>query len=212
MQYKIFLASKSSNFRLILKSQKLFTFSLFSRLKVVNDIFNNFKFFNFINSAEKFHIALNLKYPTFLQVFSYFYITKSKGSCLFFDSPNIYVKCLHSLYNSSVSPIVEFKSDKFSFGFRPYRDCQDFFLEIKNFFLNNKKDFSCLNLKLVSVLNFFSNDWLIKNFPLEKRILKSWLNNNLLFSYSFSENKVYPFIGFTSIYNTFFNFLLNGLL
>jgi len=212
MQYKIYLASKSSNFRLILKSQKVFTFSLFSRLKVVNDLFKFFKFFDFFNSGEKFHIALNLKYPTFSHLFSYFYITKPKGSSIFFNSPDIYVKALHSLYNSSVLPVVEFKSDKFSFGFRPYRDCQEFFFEIKNFFINNKKDFSCLNLKVASMSNFFTNDWLLKNFPLEKSILKSWLNNNLFFSSYLSHNNVYPVIGFTSIYNTFFNFLLNGLL
>jgi RNA-directed DNA polymerase len=162
-------------------------------------------------SEDKFRIVLNLKYLKFNSSLDSFYIPKKSGTSFLFSSSNFYVKSLYSLYNASILPLVESKTDKFSLGMRPFRDCRDIFLEIKKFFFINRKDHVVLKFRLSLVNSLFENSWFLKNIPMEKHLLKSWLISS-------NRKDVSPFDSFYTIgfdflnsTNIFFSLAFTGL-
>lgn len=215
-QYKIFSFSKLNKFSFTRSFQKLLIRSFCSRLKSVRKVLEeNKNFFSFdsyftVSEDEFLNVALNLGiFVNSFSVDSYF-LTKKKGFSLFFDIPNIYFQSIQCLWNFSILPIIESYSDRFSFGFRPYRGCKDLFQEIKNFISRNNLFFWSLNIKVSLVSNFFESKWLSKNLPIEKNFLKSWFPEIAYLPLSISSNQ-YTYRDFVSISYTMINFSLNGL-
>lgn len=132
-----------------------------------------------------------------------FYFSKKNGFSLFFQMPAFYISCIQCLWNFSILPIVENNSDKFSYGFRPFRSVQDLFFEIKNSFLKKKLFLWIINFKFNFYANLSDNYWLLKNFPMEKKILKSWFNPTFFRSF--------PCIDNSNIFFSLINFSVNGL-
>lgn len=132
-----------------------------------------------------------------------FYFSKKNGFSLFFQLPNFYMSCIQCLWNCSVLPIVDNDSDKYSYGFRPFRNVQDLFFEIKNSFLKKKLFLWILDFKFNFHTTLSNNYWLLKNFPMEKRILKSWFKPTFL--------NCFPCIDNSNIFFSLINFSINGL-
>jgi hypothetical protein len=168
---------------------------------------------HFISANEILRIAVNLKYDDLscLVKFNDLYHLKSTGFVLPFSFIEFSKDSLNCLHNIFFIPFVEATSDRFSFGFRPYRDYYDFFLSVKKIFIKNKNFSYCFKtrIKLIFSLETSTNFWLLKNFPLNKGILVSWLKIGY-------KNKIDSipsyFFDATDIYSTFCNFVFNGLL
>lgn len=135
-------------------------------------------FFNsnyYISSEIKFQIVLNLKHVRLFEKSNFLYFIKKKGHSFFYNYINIYNKCLQYLWVLSLLPFLETHLDKSLHGFRPFRDSFDLFMEIKKIF-SNTKNYWYFSLKLFSYSNSQNKFWLLKNLPIEKKLLKSWFN------------------------------------
>nr|YP_009145411.1 RoaA [Cryptoglena skujai]AKL39036.1 RoaA [Cryptoglena skujai] len=179
LQYKLLNSITSLNFSLFRHIQRWIIFSISVRLKVVKDnitetslICGHFNSFS-LSIEEKILLPFYLKFSllssvAFISLDDYF--TDSS----FF---NLYEKCLESLWYVSVSPYLEYNSDRNSFGFRPYRRSEDVFFYLKNVFRKNLIPYSILNIKfsLFLGLGLDSQNWFINILGSNKGILKNWL-------------------------------------
>lgn len=185
---------------------------MFARLNSVNYVLNILDYQNYFSSEEKFRATLNLRYPFFAKSIDSFYIQKKKGYSIFFSTSNFYYKSLHSLYNFSILPYMEVRLKKPFYGIRPFRDCRDTFLEIKNFLISSRKDYSVLRFSLSKSKSFFKNFFLFNLIPFDNKILKSWLYQDNFDSEVNSSNDFQnPFLDLSSVNYTLFDIALNGL-
>nr|YP_009503371.1 roaA [Euglena clara]AXA45463.1 roaA [Euglena clara] len=132
-QHKIFLNSKLSNIRLARKNLKLLSASFCARLLAVREVLVGNYFFkcdylDLLDSDSLFKIAMNLKSNRFKVNNFNIFIFKIKGLSLYFSFPYVYNTCLECLWNISLLPFVDARSDRFSYGHRPFRFCYDFYL------------------------------------------------------------------------------------
>lgn len=192
--------------------QKLLIRSLSCRLKVLNrnliinsQFFTSKSIFN-VNFEDIIILVSNLRNLSINSSISTFYFCKRYGYSIFFQMPFFYMNCIQSLWNYSVLPIVENNSDKFSYGFRPFRSTQDLFVEIKNSFLKKRLPLWMVDFKINSSIKLYNSDWLMKNFPVEKKILRSWFGLN---TFNFLNNLAY--FGDGNIFFSLVNFSVNGL-
>jgi hypothetical protein len=108
-------------------------------------------------------------------------------------------------------PFLETKCDKSSYSFRPFRDALDLLKDIKKSFSSKDKQSWYLDIKINCSWNLQTKFWLLKNFPIERQILRSWLNNIVINSF-FEYNNSFFYFYSKDIYFILFNYLLNGLL
>lgn len=205
MQHNIFLSSYRFNFRLVKRFQGIFIRSIFARLSSVNYALNVLNCQNKFSSYEKFRVALSLRYPFFSNSPYLFYIPKKKGYSLLFLSENFYNRSLQSLYNFSILPYLDMYSERRFYSNRPFRDCRDTFLEVKNFLSSNNLDYSVLRIRLSKV----------KRFGERSNFLNNNLDNNKVFndySEQFSEDFQNTLFDLSSSNFTIFDITLNGLL
>jgi RNA-directed DNA polymerase len=215
-QYKIFLFSTLNNFSFTRSYQKLLIHNFCSKLASVRTVLeqnkNVFFFDRFFAFSTDDLLNLVLNIGIFVDVISVnsFFLSKKNGFSLFFDVPTIYFQSIQCLWNFSVLPIIETYSDRYSFGFRPFRACKDLFCELKNFLFRKNLFFWSLNTKVSLLANISENKWLFKNFPIEKKFFKSWLAKVSFSPLSFFPSHVI-YKDFISISYTLINFSLNGL-
>lgn len=211
-QYKLFSLSKFQKFRSISSLQKLFIHSLCARLKSVS-ILENAENLSILlgknlvlDSKMKFQIVLNLRKNIVPKFSKNILISKKIGLSMFFKIPNLFYKSFQVLWHMSIIPYVETFSDSFSFGFRPYRDSLDIFNKLKSLVLPSSNFF---NISIIEFDFFLStnNSWLFKNFPIQNRVLLSWVENRFFLCTS---SKVTEF-NLVNIYPTLVNFSVNGL-
>jgi len=197
----------------LLKSyQKLYITSLIAKLKTVRDVIGSYSFGflkddQFIFTAEeKLSLALNLDYGLdFTDNYNDFLVSKKKSLSFFFQFPGTYDACVKLLCSETISPVVDTLSERINVNFRPYRSCQDVYLQIKTLVFKVNKPFWFLVTEMSS--DFVVVEWLIKNFPFEKTFLKKCLKLFKIDNHFFNcnENKI------DNLFYVFFDFLLNGL-
>ena len=186
--------------------QRIIGNNLSTRLKSVEIVVcKNKNLFHFkdlfpISSKDKIFTALNLNLKFVFAQFDSFYFLKKNGLSLSFRLPFIYHKCFLVLCNFSVLPVIDGKLDRFSYGFRPFRNCKDCFLEITNFF--SKKQSFLWTLKYKIPFSILNTNWLIKYFPFNKNLL-NFILNKIQYNFEIAKNNIF--------FSTLVNFLLNGL-
>lgn len=187
---------------------------MFSRLKVVQYVHFTFFILKTLDSKvcldfTKLQLAYNLRTKFLMKSSNIRYFSKKRGFSIYFSLFNFYDLCFQALYDISVTSFVELNLDKFTCGFRPYRDYLDFFCILKNKFryLVSYQWFSFL-----TVLPLISNSNILNNFPVEKRFLKSWLKNGLLeFNMKFFNSFLSDFVYFNNICFSLINFIFSGM-
>lgn len=179
-----------------------------SRLKIIRDFlcFESECFYmpNFLkfNNLENLSMLFSLNYDFYLCRYYQFFVSKKRGLSFFFDIPSIFSNSLAALANLSVSPVVEMFSDKVICFYRPYRNSYDLVLSLKNFLSVYDEHFwfSTYQLKDLRI----SPKWLLKSFPLDKKILFFWILNSRTYNGSFySPNH--------NFYLSILGFLFNGI-
>nr|YP_010700387.1 putative group II intron reverse transcriptase/maturase RoaA [Phacus arnoldii]WCH63588.1 putative group II intron reverse transcriptase/maturase RoaA [Phacus arnoldii] len=162
------------------------------------------------DSKKKMEIVFNLRKNFVPKSLLVHYFSKKLGLSRVFKLPSIYERCYQCLWNKVILPINESLLDKSYLSFRPFRTSLDIY-NIFKFFIKKKKYFF---FSKAEFLPSFSKLWFLKNFPVEKKILRSWINHlsnyitlncyDLLISESY--------ISSTSIFQSLFTFTFNGLL
>lgn len=190
--------------------------SLSVRLKVVREFLKSvdasrYKYdWIILDSYDNFYYVFNLRrsfLPKFRKVF---FVRKKNGSFSSFFFDENYDRLNMLLWNNLMEPFSEFYLDRYSSSSSFRRTNLDNFLIIRSIFLKKQYVFWLLELK---ILNFFSSvncDWVLKNCPINKLVLKSWFQ---YFKFTlFKKNYYYSFLNSNIIISGLVNFMLVGLL
>ena len=95
--------------------------------------------------------------------------------------PTMYDRAMQALYALALDPVSEVTADSRSFGFRKGRSCHDA-CEYAFFALARKSSATwILEGDTQGCFNNISHDWLIKNVPMDKSILKEFLKAGFIF-------------------------------
>jgi hypothetical protein len=94
---------------------------------------------------------------------------------------------MQALYALALKPIAETRGDPNSYGFRDGRSCHD---AIQQVFIALAKSYSAewiLEGDIKSCFDGISHAWLLENIPMDKKILKAWLQAGYV-----EEGKLFP--------------------
>ena len=124
--------------------------------------------------------------------------------------PTMHDRAMQTLYQLALDPICEATSDPNSYGFRQGRCCQD---AIESLFKQLSKKTSpkiVLEGDIHGCFDHISHEWLMKNIPMDKRILSKFLKAGYVF-----DGGLFPTVEGTpqggAISPTLANMTLNGM-
>ena len=216
LQHRITKATQRSEHRKVRNLQRLLTRSLSARLKGVRIVAQE-------NSGvlkpgidrevwttpkRKLQAALEFRKKSPTKSLGRMYIPKSKGHNQPLGIPCMNDRARQALWKLALEPYVEARSDPYSYGFRPYRGCWDAHAQIRNLLDKPTSPMWILEAHIDKCFDKINYDWLLKNTPMETKVLKSWLKagyieSSALFPRSQPQGGV--------ISTTLLNLTLNGL-
>lgn len=185
-------------------------------MRVVRDVYFNYITLNILDlnfylDFTRFQIVYNLRKKFLMRSTCIKYFSKKKGSSVSFFIFSLYDMCFQSLWDISVLPFVEVSLDKFTYGFRPFRNYLDFFSILKNRFKYNT-GYSFEWFGSLNILPLVTNSVVLNNFPVEKRVLKGWIKHGLLkFDMKFLSDFLSEFVPLSNICFTLLNFIFSGI-
>lgn len=139
------------------------------------------------------------------------HILKSDGSLRPLGIPTMYDRAVQTLWYLALIPIAEETADSQSYGFRPHRgahDCVTYLNLVISSYTAIRR--FVLNADIKKFFDNVSHDWILKNIPMDVKILEQFLKAGFLNSESFSGTfKGFPQGGVIS--PTIGNMVLDGL-
>ena len=89
--------------------------------------------------------------------------------------PTMKDRAMQAVHATALLPIAETTGDRNSYGFRPYRSCQDAIDQIRILMRPRKRPQWVLEGDIKGCFDNISHDWILNNIPMDKRILRQWL-------------------------------------
>jgi RNA-directed DNA polymerase len=112
---------------------------------------------------------------------------KSSGKYRPLSIPTMKDRAMQALYKLALSPVAETTADPNSHGFREGRRCADAIATGFNALSKPNSATWVLEADIAGCYDNISQQWLLQNIPMERRILKQWLKAGYI-----ENNKRYP--------------------
>ena len=103
------------------------------------------------------------------------HIPKASGGKRPLGIPTMHDRAMQALYLLALEPVSETIGDENSYGFRPFRSTQDAMMQCCNALARKHSPQWVLEGDIRGCFDNISHEWLLKNVPLEREVLKQWL-------------------------------------
>ena len=103
------------------------------------------------------------------------YIPKKNNKLRPLSIPTLHDRAMHALHALGLDPIAETLADPYSYGFRQGRRCADALEHAHSALCRKNSAPWVLECDIRACFDEISHEWLLKNVPLDKRILHQWL-------------------------------------
>ena len=138
------------------------------------------------------------------------YIPKTNDALRPLSIPTMKDRAMQTLYKFALEPIAELTADKCSFGFRPERNARDAIVRCVDILSTRHDMVWALKADIKSCFDNISHKWILDNIPLDKKMLRKFIQCGYVDNGVFNETiKGVPQGGCLS--TTICNMTLDGL-
>jgi RNA-directed DNA polymerase len=184
LQMRIAKAVKEDRWNKVAVLQYLLTHSFYAKLLAVKRVTSNkgkntpgVDGVRWKGARAKWRAACSLKRRGYRpQPLRRIYIKKKDGKLRPLSIPTMYDRSQQALHKLALAPVAETKADRNSYGFRESRSCADAIQAAFNALSKPNSATWVMKADITGCYDNISKEWLLKNIPMDKVVLRKWLD------------------------------------